>query len=183
MARPPNSRLKLISCCLSVGLLPTVPVLAQRDPQQEPLPIRPSSVVVSVRELNGAPLEAPAFVHIYSPTSTVNLTAPTQERGQAVFNGAAKCATCHVPPLFTEPGWNMHAPADIGVDDFQSGRSPDKKYRTTPLKGAWARAKGGYYHDGRFATLSDVVAHYDTTLGLGLSAGQKSDLVEYLKSL
>ncbi|HLM11181.1 MAG TPA: hypothetical protein VK362_02295, partial [Reyranella sp.] len=34
------------------------------------------------------------------------------ERGKAIFAGAGKCATCHVPPLFTEPGWNAHKPAD-----------------------------------------------------------------------
>ena len=32
------------------------------------------------------------------------------ERGKTVFNGSGKCATCHVPPLYTEPGYNMHAP-------------------------------------------------------------------------
>jgi cytochrome c peroxidase len=47
----------------------------------------------------------------------------------------------------------------------------------------FAHSQGGFYHDGRFATLDDVVAHYDTALTLGLSAGQKSDLVQYLKSL
>jgi hypothetical protein len=55
-------------------------------------------------------------------------------------------------PLFTEPGWNMHTPAEIGIDDFQSNRSPDKHYRTTPLKGLWSHQTGGFYHDGRFAT-------------------------------
>jgi cytochrome c5 len=104
-------------------------------------------------------------------------------RGKDVFNGVAKCATCHVPPLFTEPGWNMHQPSEVGVDDFQAKRSPDERYRTSPLRGLFAHQKGGFYHDGRFATLADVVAHYDSTLGLGLSAGQKSDLVEFLKSL
>jgi len=77
----------------------------------------------------------------------------------------------------------MHSAAEIGIDDFQAKRSPDEKYRTTPLRGLFAHAKGGYYHDGRFAALSDVVTHYDTALTLGLTAGQKSDLVEYLKSL
>jgi cytochrome c5 len=104
-------------------------------------------------------------------------------RGKTVFEGAAKCATCHVAPLYTDAGWNMHSAAEIGIDDFQAKRSPDEKYRTTPLRGLFAHAKGGYYHDGRFAALSDVVAHYDTALTLGLTAAQKSDLVEYLKSL
>lgn len=104
-------------------------------------------------------------------------------RGQTLFNGRAQCAQCHVPPLFTEPGWNMHPPAEIGIDDFQSKRSPDEHYRTTPLKGLFAREKGGFYHDGRFGTYRAVVDHYNAHLQLGLNDGEKNDLVEYLKSL
>jgi hypothetical protein len=104
-------------------------------------------------------------------------------RGTQVFNGKAQCARCHVPPLFTEPGWNMHTPEEIGIDDFQAKRSPDERYRTTPLKGLFARSKGGFYHDGRFATYLDVVNHYNSALGLGLTDAEKNDLVEYLKSL
>jgi hypothetical protein len=77
----------------------------------------------------------------------------------------------------------MHTGAEIGIDDFQANRSPDKRYRTTPLKGLFSHTKGGFYHDGRFATLAAVVEHYDAGLSLALSAAQKSDLVEYLKSL
>ena len=104
-------------------------------------------------------------------------------RGAAVFNGQAKCATCHVPPIYTEPGWNMHTAEEIGIDDFQAKRSPDERYRTAPLKGLWTHQKGGFYHDGRFATLRDVVEHYNTFFGTGLTDQQKVDLVEYLKSL
>jgi hypothetical protein len=104
-------------------------------------------------------------------------------RGDALFEGKANCASCHVPPLYTEPGWNLHTPAEMGIDSFQADRSPDLRYRTTPLKGLWTRMKGGFYHDGRFATLLDVVNHYDTLFSLGLTDGEKSDLVEYLKSL
>ena len=104
-------------------------------------------------------------------------------RGKTLFVGAAKCATCHVPPLFTEPGYNSHTAAEIGIDDFQAKRSPDQRYRTTPLRGLFSHTKGGFYHDGRFPTLGAVVDHYDTSGSLGLSAAQKSDLVEYLKSL
>jgi cytochrome c peroxidase len=71
----------------------------------------------------------------------------------------------------------------MGIDSFQADRSPDLMYRTAPLKGLWTHIKGGFYHDGRFATLLDVVNHYDTLLGLQLSNREKSDLVEYLKSL
>jgi cytochrome c peroxidase len=56
-------------------------------------------------------------------------------------------------------------------------------YRTAPLAGLWTHQKGGFYHDGRFATLADVVEHYDSFLKLRLSAPEKKDLVEYLKSL
>jgi hypothetical protein len=115
------------------------------------------------------------------PSDSFNAAAA--ERGRALFNNKAKCATCHVPPLFTEPGWNMHTPAEIGIDDFQSKRSPDEHYRTTPLSGLFAREKGGFYHDGRFATYGDVVDHYNSHLQLGLSGGEKNDLVEYLRSL
>ncbi len=104
-------------------------------------------------------------------------------RGQEIFDGVGKCSTCHVPPLFTEPGWNMHKPSEIGIDAFQADRSPELAYRTPPLKGLWTHTKGGFYHDGRFATLLDVVNHYDQFFGLSLSSEQKSDLVEYLKSL
>lgn len=104
-------------------------------------------------------------------------------RGAQVFGGAAKCTQCHVRPLFTEPGWNLHTAEEIGIDDFQARRAPDGRYRTTPLRGLWTHAKRGYYHDGRFASLGDVVDHYDAFLGLSLSPAQKTDLVEYLKSL
>lgn len=109
--------------------------------------------------------------------------AGAASRGQTVFNGKAECATCHVPPLFSDPGWNMHTPAEICIDDFQAGRSPDEHYRTSPLKGLWTHQRGGFFHDGRFATMLDVVNHYNTCFGLGLTTGEKNDLVEYLKSL
>jgi hypothetical protein len=104
-------------------------------------------------------------------------------RGRELFEGQARCATCHVSPLFTEPGWNMHTPEEIGVDDFQANRAPDKRYRTAPLKGLWTHTKGGFYHDGRFPTLNDVVQHYNSLFALGLSEEQSRELVEYLKSL
>jgi hypothetical protein len=109
--------------------------------------------------------------------------AAAANRGRTLFAGKAGCATCHVPPLFTEPGWNMHLPSDIGIDSFQADRAPDHRYRTSPLRGLWTHTKGGFYHDGRFATLLDVVNHYDTVKSLGLTAQEKADLVEYLKSL
>jgi hypothetical protein len=108
--------------------------------------------------------------------------AQAAQRGEAVFNGRG-CAGCHVPPLFTEPGWNMHTAEEIGIDDFQASRSPDRRYRTAPLRGLFTHAKGGFFHDGRFASLRDVVDHYDGVFALQLDEQDKNDLVEYLKSL
>jgi hypothetical protein len=105
------------------------------------------------------------------------------KRGGVLFAGKAACASCHASPLTTEPGWNMHTAEEIGIDDFQASRSPEGRYRTTPLGGLFTRTKGGFYHDGRFPTLLDVVNHYDSFEGLSLTPSEKHDLVEYLKSL
>ena len=108
------------------------------------------------------------------------------QRGQLLFNGNAKCSTCHVPPIFTEPGYNLHKAEEIGIDSFQADRGPERRYVTTPLRALYDTQKihkGGFYHDGRFATLAEVVQHYDGFLKLRLSDEQKKDLIEYLKSI
>ena len=73
--------------------------------------------------------------------------------------------------------------AEIGIDDFQANRAPDRRYRTSPVKGLRTHQKDGLYHDGRFATLRDVVDHYDGFFRLGLTDQEKRDLVQYLLSL
>lgn len=102
-------------------------------------------------------------------------------RGKALFLTKAKCASCHALPLLADN--ILHSAAEIGIDDFEAKRSPTGKYRTTPLGGLFAKVKGGFYHDGRFATLRDVVNHYDNHLQTKLTSKEKNDLVEYLKSL
>ncbi|HKQ30471.1 MAG TPA: hypothetical protein VJS66_04220 [Burkholderiales bacterium] len=105
------------------------------------------------------------------------------ERGRIIFNGKANCASCHVPPLFSEPGVALHTGAEIGIDDFQANRSPTRAYRTTPLRGLFTRSKGGFYHDGRFPDLPAVTQHYERVFKFSLSDTERRDLVEYLKSL
>ncbi|HEY3059681.1 MAG TPA: hypothetical protein VGL99_11970 [Chloroflexota bacterium] len=135
-----------------------------------------------------------AALHFYQlslptpkPQPGKDFDAAAASRGQSIFNGKAQCAACHVPPMFSEPGWNLHTPAEIGLDDesgrFQAERSPDGKYRTTPLAGRLYKRTRGFFHDGRFNTLADVVNHFDTFQKLGLSQADKNDLVEYLKSI
>ncbi|WP_243372014.1 hypothetical protein [Geotalea sp. SG265] len=126
------------------------------------------------------------------PQPGVDFNAEAAKRGDELFSGKAKCNNCHHEPLWTEPGWNAHRAQDIGIDSFQADRSPDKVYKTQNLAGLFIREngkfmksenKGRFYHDGRFKTLLDVVNHYNTFLNLALTANEKADLVEYLKSL
>lgn len=126
------------------------------------------------------------------PQPGVDFDKEAAERGDELFGGKAQCVTCHVEPLWTEPGWNLHKPSDIGIDSFQADRAPDGLYKTMNLGGIFVREeginmkaenKGRFYHDGRFKTLLDVVNHYDKHFNLGLTDMEKSDLVEYLKSL
>jgi mono/diheme cytochrome c family protein len=109
-------------------------------------------------------------------------------RGEAVFNGAAGCASCHVPPTYTDVGNGpsagtplLHDAAETGMEPVHAARSATGKYRTTPLRALWQHAP--YFHDGSAADLPAVVTHYDTHFGLGLTAAQKADLAEFLKSL
>jgi hypothetical protein len=158
------------------------------DPQRFPLAVKsgdwnkhdtPDLITPKLAALHYYQLSIPAPE---PPKGSYDATAA--ERGRGLFEGRARCAGCHVPPLFTEPGWSMHTADEIGIDDFQASRSPDKKfYRTTPLRGLFVRAKGGFYHDGRFEDYKAVVSHYNKTLNLNLSAAETADLVEYLKSL
>jgi hypothetical protein len=104
-------------------------------------------------------------------------------RGDELFSDKAGCNNCHVEPLWTEPGWNLHTPEEVCVDPFQASRAPDLRYRTSPIGALFTHSKGGFYHDGRFPTLSAVVDHYDTCMNLGLTAGEKQDLIQYLLSL
>ena len=102
-------------------------------------------------------------------------------RGKAIFLTKAQCATCHPLPLLADN--KLHTAAELGVDNFEATRSPEGKYRTTPLGGLFARMKGGFYHDGQFPTLRAVIDHYNDHRSLNLTEAQKRDLEEYLKSL
>ena len=111
------------------------------------------------------------------PPGSFNAGAAT--RGQAVFTGAGQCVTCHEGTAFTHD--SLHTAAETGMESFYATRSATKKYRATPLRALWQHPP--YFHDGSAATLEAVVNHYDTARTLGLTAEQKSDLVEYLKSI
>ncbi len=155
----------------------------------EQFPIAASAGFGDIRhELDLVTPKLPALqayqLSLAAPTPPVgSFDVQAAQRGDQLFEGKAGCGRCHAEPLYTEPGWNLHTPEEIGIDGFQADRSPDRRYRTTPLKGLWTHTKGGFYHDGRFGTLLDVVNHYDRFFALGLSVEEKNDVVEYLKSL
>ena len=123
----------------------------------------------------------------------LSLKAPTPPKGsfnpamaavgKKLFDGAAQCSTCHVPPIFTQPGWNLVTGNQIGISNFEANRSPTFMYRTTPLAGLWTHQKGGFYQTGRFQTLLAVVQHYNKVFHLHLNRAQENDLVQYLLSI
>jgi hypothetical protein len=120
---------------------------------------------------------------IPAPNSPVPFDKEAAARGDELFSGKAGCNNCHVEPLWTEPGWNLHPASDVCIDSFQADRGPDHRYRTSPIGALSTHSKGGFYHDGRFADLNAVVNHYDKCMNLGLNDGEKGDLVQYLLSL
>lgn len=108
------------------------------------------------------------------------------QRGRQVFNAVARCSGCHVGSVYTDVNQGvLHSPVEVGQDAAYAMRSVTKQYRTTPLRGLWnpPQLRGPYFHDGQATTLEAVVDHYVTLKGLSLTAQQKQDLVEYLKSL
>jgi hypothetical protein len=158
------------------------------DPTQFPVAARagfnnvrstPDLVTGKLAALHLYQLAIPAPKPLGSEVSSVSAV----NQGALLFNGKAQCARCHVPPLYTEPGFNMHTPEELGIDNFQSNRSPTKMYRTAPLRGLFTHTKGGFYHDGRFPTLQSVLEHYDSFFKLGLTTDEKKILIDYLMSL
>ena len=158
------------------------------DPEQYPVAARSGSW--NTRGSDPATASAKfGALHYYQ----ISIPAPTPpkgsfdtaaaERGKALFVGKAQCATCHVPPSYTEPGYAIHTPEEMGIDSFQADRSPTHGYRTAPLAGLWAHQTGGFYHDGRFATLDDVIKHYNDFFHLNLTDTEKQDLVQFLLSI
>ena len=111
------------------------------------------------------------------------LASASARRGEILFTtpragfDGGSCATCHVRTSFFRDG-RAHR--------LMSGRSPsphaiDDGYETPTLLGTAESAP--YFHDGRFATLADVVAWFDRTFALGLSAGERADLTAYLQAV
>jgi cytochrome c553 len=125
-------------------------------------------------------LPAPA-----APAGSFNVAAAA--RGQALFNGAARCGGCHVAPTYSDvqdgPDANtplLHDAAETGMDPAYAARTATKKYRTTPLRALWQHAP---YSTMAARRPSRGGRPLRTHFALGLTAVQKADLVDFLKSL
>jgi len=109
--------------------------------------------------------------------------SPEELRGQAVFFGKGQCATCHVPPYYTDN--LMH---DLQTERFYRPRiingrmaSADGPIKTFPLRGI--KDTPPYLHDGRLLSLDDTVEFFNLVLGIQLAAQEKKDLVAFLRAL
>ena len=121
------------------------------------------------------------------PAPAGSFDATAAARGRVVFDGAGQCASCHAGSHFTDAPGRLHSPTEVvsepepnNAPSFAS-RSATKMYRSTPLRGLWQHAP--YFHNGVATTLDGVVELYNSRKALNLTAQQKADLVQYLKSL
>jgi cytochrome c peroxidase len=96
-------------------------------------------------------------------------------RGEALFNGKARCNVCHPPPFYID-----HQLHDLRVEEFYSGRA-EGWIKTFSLRGI--KDSPPYFHDGRLPTLEDTVEFFNLILQLHLSREEKHDLVAFLRTL
>jgi len=110
------------------------------------------------------------FGHLIAGKAT-----PSELRGETLFNGKARCATCHPAPFFTDN--QMH---DLRVEEFYPGRA-EGWIKTFALRGI--KDSPPYFHDGRLPTLEDTVEFFNLLFSLRLTKEEKSDLVAFMRTL
>jgi len=121
-------------------------------------------------------------LNVYGKLDPKKATA-SEVRGQELFYGKANCATCHIPPYYTDG--LMH---NLQVERFYNpqminGRfaTADGPIKTFPLRGI--KDSPPYLHDGRLLTLEDTVEFFNLVLELKLTPEEKQDLVAFLRAL
>jgi cytochrome c peroxidase len=104
-------------------------------------------------------------------------------RGQELFFGKAQCATCHVPPYYTDN--LMH---NLQTERFYKPQlingmraAGDGPIKTFPLRGI--KDSPPYLHDGRLLTLDDTVEFFNLLLELNLTAQEQKELVAFMRQL
>jgi cytochrome c peroxidase len=107
----------------------------------------------------------------------------TELRGQNLFFGKAKCATCHAPPYYTDNTMHNLQTERFYQPQLINGMKAvgDGPIKTFPLRGI--KDSPPYFHDGRLLTLADTVEFFNLVLELKLTQEEKSDLVAFMKVL
>ena len=100
---------------------------------------------------------------------------PAELRGESLFSGKARCASCHPAPFYTDN--QLH---DLQVEEFYPGRA-EGWIKTFSLRGI--KDSPPYFHDGRLPTLEDTVEFFNLVFDLKLSGEEKQDLVAFLLTL
>ena len=107
----------------------------------------------------------------------------SERRGQDLFFGKAQCATCHLPPYYTDNLMHNLRTERFYKPRMVNGRmaSADGPIKTFPLRGI--KDSPPYLHDGRLLTLEDTVEFFNVILELTLNTQEKHDLVAFLRAL
>ena len=100
---------------------------------------------------------------------------PSEQRGEVLFNGKARCSTCHPTPYYTD-----NLAHDLKVERFYPGRA-EGIIKTFTLRGL--KDSPPYLHDGRLPTIEDTVQFFDLVLETKLTREEKDDLAAFLKTL
>ena len=106
-----------------------------------------------------------------------------ERRGEALFFGKGQCATCHVPPYYTDNLMHNLRTERFFKEVTINGRkaSADGPIKTFPLRGI--KDSPPYLHDDRLLTLDDAVEFFNLVLGLKLESQEKKDIVAFMRAL
>ncbi len=112
-----------------------------------------------------------------------DLATPEELRGETVFNGKGRCATCHPAPYYMDNLMHNFKAERFYKEQMVNGRlaSADGPIKTFTLRGI--KDTPPYMHDGRCLTLEDAVEFHNLVLGTKLTAEDKKDLVVFLRCL
>jgi cytochrome c peroxidase len=106
-----------------------------------------------------------------------------EKRGEALFSGKARCASCHPAPFYTDNLMHNLRTERFYRTQTTNGRTAamDGPIKTFPLRGI--KDSPPYLHDGRLLTLDDTVEFFNLILGTRLTDAEKKDLVAFMRAL
>ncbi len=121
-------------------------------------------------------------LNIYGELDTAKAT-PSEIRGEALFNGKARCISCHPAPYYTDNSMHNLRAERFYKQELVDGMmmAHDGPIKTFPLRGV--RDSPPYLHDGRCLTLEDTVEYFNLVQQLDLTPQEKSDLTAFLRCL